>query len=569
MKDRIPSKVQDWLSQGGNQQEGITPQEFEFFVSGLSARPGLRQSTEHIMDIWDKMSPFMKVMAMSFIVGGVGASLSGCVGGLSTPDNANSSTSQPGGTEIAPLYPVPDHFIGSAIDAPSTVLAASSDLRQVDPDLSLVNKFTLAAQKQGLHPDHIDVFQLIDGDQDTESRVFADNHLYVETTGEGDSLMIVPPDKGEEGNLIPLRMYKDEETQDIIIGPSFEFTNPDTGEKGFIVTSDIFRLTYDDEGKLISAIYTDPYTGETKSIDPSIVPSGPQPTPSPEPEKVEDTLVDRLLQALSVQEAQAAIESPTPFLPATPTLLVPTDSPTPVITASPTPEVRLTAEDFANLTPDQKQVLWNSAPNELDGLSKSNFSTILPNLILYRDKDGNSQFVLNLLTNEKSSLLEAGIVEFDYVKEEDPSYRAKGELRAFAPDIPVGADAQTIETAEIQAVEETLGYIVKGGVKWGDFRQPRSGEIPKEYLEEFMKTWPGKIENSKAGHSFATGVDVQNSFWLSFSTITYQGRECTIVYYKSSESEYGLKDKSIFVAIPENQVFELIYRGKVTIPPRP
>lgn len=217
---------------------------------------------------------------------------------------------------------------------------------------------------------------------------------------------------------------------------------------------------------------------------------------------------------------------------------------------------------------EEEQNVWDVAPDELDGYSKSNFSTIKPNLIIYRDEAGDAQLVLNTLNNEKSTLLDAGIAEFDFVKESDPSYRAKGELLAFVPDIPDNANPETTDAAYIKAIEEMLNYI-KNDVKWGDWKQPRGGEIPQEYLEEFNKTYLGKVANAVSVDSFSTGPDIQKSFWISTNEVLCREYKCTIVYYKSSKSQYGISDKSVIVVIPADRFRDLILSGNVVIPPKP
>lgn len=79
-------RTERWLDQGGNQPEGLTPNEFENMVDAISAKPTLRQSSEWAVNTWNNMSPVMKVMAIGFVTGGVAAGLSGCVEAIDTDD---------------------------------------------------------------------------------------------------------------------------------------------------------------------------------------------------------------------------------------------------------------------------------------------------------------------------------------------------------------------------------------------------------------------------------------------------------------------------------------------------
>ena len=273
---------------------------------------------------------------------------------------------------------------------------------------------------------------------------------------------------------------------------------------------------------------------------------------------------------------------PAPLVMPLSTKLPPTTTPettatdTPTETSEPTAtatELVLTEKAFFDLTDEEKQKIWNNSPSEIDGYSKSNFSTVLPYLILYRDANGDSQIALNLLTKEKSTLLEAGIAKFDFVKEWHPEGNIKGEFRAFVPDIPDNADLKTIENKEIEIINKMLIYIVESGVKWGDFSMATSSDaqkISKERLEELKKTpHPSEIPNTYGGGAFATGVVRQNSFWLIYYQVGYQGIDCTILSYKKPETEYGAKREAVLVAVQGDRLKELMMESKVTIPPNP
>ena len=253
----------------------------------------------------------------------------------------------------------------------------------------------------------------------------------------------------------------------------------------------------------------------------------------------------------------------------------PSATSTPTVTAETTPtatatQVELTEKAFVNLTDEEKQKIWDSAPAELDGLAKSNFSTILPYLILYRDGNGDSQIALNLLTKEKSTLLEAGIAEFDFVKVFEPT-STKGEMLAFVLDVSAGADEKTLGETDIEIIEKTLEYIVGSGVDWGWTPNGVKRDNPdkSEGKPEEPPLHPSRIPNISGGGGFATGVDMKNSFWLGYLNISYLGRDCAIVMYKSEDSIYDSMYEYVLVAVQGDRLKELMMESKVTVPPNP
>lgn len=279
---------------------------------------------------------------------------------------------------------------------------------------------------------------------------------------------------------------------------------------------------------------------------------------------------------------QVVPNTPTPWVEATPT---PTQTTTPLPSETPKIQVQveitpteqavfieLTEEDFQILTDEQRKELWNKAPSRIDGFIKSNVSTVLNYLVIYRDNHRNAKVVLNLLNNEKSSLLEAGIAEFDLKNIFDPEWDGKkGELRAFVPDIQNGADAKTVEAAEIKTIEEMLKFMVEGGVKWGDFLALKSGDLPEGYEYPHINiAWYISNQTPIGGFMVPNirGKDKQNKFEISYATVSIQGEEGVIAYYKSPESEYGVLDRSVLVMMSGNRFFELLKENKVAVPPK-
>ena len=250
----------------------------------------------------------------------------------------------------------------------------------------------------------------------------------------------------------------------------------------------------------------------------------------------------------------------------------PTETSEPTATAIPI-EIVLSEEDFNNLTDEEKQKLWNNAPNELDGLTKSNFSTVLPYLILYRDANGDSQIALNLLTKEKSTLLEAGIAEFDLESKYNFDYDGKkGELRLFVPEIPQSASPEVAEEEEIKTLDKMFEFVVSNGVKWGDFTNEMAGNKPVGYeIPHINIAWyiPNQIPKIGFGVPRTAGIDDQSRFDTFSNSIEYSGENCIILYYKSPESEYGILDKSVMIMIPVNRFLDMMLQEKVTIPPKP
>jgi hypothetical protein len=271
--------------------------------------------------------------------------------------------------------------------------------------------------------------------------------------------------------------------------------------------------------------------------------------------------------------------SKTPELNTPTSTLRPTDTPEPMptFTPSPTPtptEIRLTINDFSYLTPEEVQGLWDRAPSEIDGNAKSNFSTTFPYLILYRDGKGDAQLVLNLLTGEKLSLLEAGIAEFIMKNPYNPEVDGKkGELMAFAPNISVrDADAEVINEADKETLEKMVEFILSQDVKWGDYRSPTADSTPIEYLE----TSPGWVANLTGGGQFllrqdiTRRYDINTTLFLHYYVLRAQGREWVIVFYKSASSQFSRDDKYVAVAIPEDRFLRgLKLIPNAILPPKP
>lgn len=242
-------------------------------------------------------------------------------------------------------------------------------------------------------------------------------------------------------------------------------------------------------------------------------------------------------------------------------------------------KLKLTEASFMELTPEQRQSLWEGAPEAIDGLTKSNFSTLLPYLIIYRDQKTEAQQVLNLLTQEKSGLIEAGIAEFTLTGKVNPAVKGtKGEMWAFAPVIPEGATAEAAEAAEIKALEAMLQYMVNvTGVKWGDIADAsvnRNNPPPDGFAEEYARKHT-LIYNLPDAEDIGgvimgeAGSTMQNQFILLFSEVLYYGESYTLVSYRSPESEYHWEDECVLVAMPPARVGDLLSWWKVAIPPKP
>ncbi len=111
------------------------------------------------------------------------------------------------------------------------------------------------------------------------------------------------------------------------------------------------------------------------------------------------------------------LSSCAPKAPATPNVTVtfkvtvtsmPTETPSPTFTPTFTPIPTLSPEQLADMTPAEKIA---ASPASAEGYSVSNVSTVMDNIVIYRDADGKAMQVFNLLTGETSGMEDAPIVE--------------------------------------------------------------------------------------------------------------------------------------------------------------
>jgi hypothetical protein len=167
------------------------------------------------------------------------------------------------------------------------------------------------------------------------------------------------------------------------------------------------------------------------------------------------------------------------------------------------------------------QQLWEEAPNDIDGAIKSNFSTLKPNLIIYRDANGNAKQVFNLLNRDTSTLLEAGINEFTMRNPFNPSVDGKkGELYAFSPKYSESSDLEAVNMANKIMVDEIIDFIMEQDIKWGDYMGSTSN-TPIEYL----KTFPGWVANITSGGAIVlvevpkTRYDAKDYLYLDSATL--------------------------------------------------
>jgi hypothetical protein len=243
-------------------------------------------------------------------------------------------------------------------------------------------------------------------------------------------------------------------------------------------------------------------------------------------------------QVAAFPTAPIASNTPSPSPTATITF-TPTPPATSTITLTPTqtPTSRiLTEDDFFKLSEKDSQRMWDQSPNVMDGFSKSNFSTLKPYLIIYRDVEENAQFVLNLLDKKRYSLLDVGIAEFVMRNPFNPSVDGKkSEFTAFAPDIPDGADPAAIEKANIDSLERMIDYILGQDVKWGDYIGS-TASTPVEYLETFHG-WVANLTDNGAFtlvEDSTTQNSNENTLFLDFYTLSDQAMQTNawiIVYY--------------------------------------
>jgi hypothetical protein len=216
------------------------------------------------------------------------------------------------------------------------------------------------------------------------------------------------------------------------------------------------------------------------------------------------------------------------------------------------------------MTDEQKSDL---APASIDGFTKSNWSTVVDGILIYRNAEGIAQLAYNPSTGEKSTLPEAGTIEFDL------SDGTKLEMRAFIPNVSKDADAQTKETEDIRVLNEMMKYLVNHGVAWGE-TSPRTSNNhidPKHIDPNYIRSY----QIPKRGHGAimvsSLGPDgIKNSFWIGEAILTnFQEIEGFEAFcYPAADDE--LSDGVIaFVGMSTDRFEDLLDQGKVYIPPKP
>jgi hypothetical protein len=216
------------------------------------------------------------------------------------------------------------------------------------------------------------------------------------------------------------------------------------------------------------------------------------------------------------------------------------------------------------MTDEQKS---NLAPDNIDGYTKSNWSTVVDGILIYRDAEGIAQLAYNPSTGEKSTLPEAGTIEFDL------SDGTKLEMRAFIPNVSKDADAQTKETEEIRVLNEMMKYLVNHGVAWGE-TSPRTSDNhtdPKHIDPNYIRSYQIPKQGHGAVIVSSSGPDgIENSFVIGEAIlIDFKEIEGFEVYCLPAADDEQSDGVIAFVGMVTERFEVLIDQGKVNIPPKP
>ncbi len=256
-------------------------------------------------------------------------------------------------------------------------------------------------------------------------------------------------------------------------------------------------------------------------------------------------LISFLIVLLTACSAPATLPAPTPIPTNSATAVPPSETPSPV---PPSP------------TPTETVMTYATLPDiSAEGYAKSNLSTVLPNLAIYRDDKGMAQQVYDLETKQFMTPEAAGIHEVLLTD------GTKWEMRYFSPNIPEGATPEEIERLQVQTLEEALQYIVADGVLWDGRSQSIDWSDPewKTYSAR-LKLVPNMVY--LGGLSLPRGMNIpwDHSFELGYKSV---GKQSLLDYSRSDPSkECGI----VFIDIPAEVVKTLLRDpDKVQVPPKP
>jgi len=235
----------------------------------------------------------------------------------------------------------------------------------------------------------------------------------------------------------------------------------------------------------------------------------------------------------------------------------------------------MTEEEFNSLSDKEKQQLWESAPAEIDGFIKSNFSELKPYLIIYRDSEGKAVRAFNLLTKEDKPLKDLGIIEFnldtEWLSVLYPRYAGK----KVAESIVFVANPDSQDDKK-RVLEEAVSYILNQGVAWGSVRIETSGYYPLSVINKWREQYPPdftwfSLNRNQAGAVFLASegsIDPADKFLLGYGTMKIDGEEFLLISWRTEEVEVdGFKipmEKSILLyGISVNEFLGLV--GQVPV----
>ena len=257
-------------------------------------------------------------------------------------------------------------------------------------------------------------------------------------------------------------------------------------------------------------------------------------------------LISFLIVLLTACSAPATLPAPTPIPTNSATAVPPSETPSPV---PPSP------------TPTETVMTYATLPDiSAEGYAKSNLSTVLPNLAIYRDDKGMAQQVYDLETKQFMTPEAAGIHEVLLTD------GTKWEMRYFSPNIPEDATPEEIERLQVQTLEKALQYIVDNDVLWdgrSDNGLGLSNPAWKEYFAK-LKLIPNQVPLGGWALPLGREISWEDSFRIALKSVD----DLSLIDFAPADSTE--QREIICIDIPAEVVKMLLREpDKVKVPPKP
>jgi hypothetical protein len=215
------------------------------------------------------------------------------------------------------------------------------------------------------------------------------------------------------------------------------------------------------------------------------------------------------------------------------------------------------------LNPDQmtNEQKFDLAPESIDGFTKSNWSTVIDGILIYRDAQGIAQLAYTPLTGEKSNLQEVGTIELHLTD------GTKWEMSAVTANIPKDASEETIAKMERELVEKAYKFMVENGVAWGDLGRYTIDDVSQADKDLIYRRMliPGYKPIGELPVPFDKKVKDADSFLVGVCGILIEGTDGTVVTIISDEGNR----KVMFIGISADKFWNISKDNRLYIPPKP